>query len=66
MSEWIKIIKGGELPPYGVPVWVVWNGKVQHIAYSRDIGEWQPCGGESDCAPDGTFSHFQYIVGPKE
>lgn len=65
-TRWIEIKEGCEMPPYGVPVWVVWNGNVQHVAYSRDIGEWVPCGGDSDPAPDGTFSHYRYIDGPKE
>jgi len=63
---WIEIKEGCELPPYGVPVWVVLHGVVQHVAYSRDIGEWNACTDDSNAAPDGTFSHWRPIPAPSE
>lgn len=63
MSEWTSAKEG--LPRYGLPVWVVYGGVVQHVAYARDIGEWRPLhDDQSDSMPESFVSHWMRIPEP--
>lgn len=60
--EWIDVKQ--KLPDYGVPVWVVWDGVVQHIAYERHLYGWYPASGDGDSAPKNLFSHWMPLPAP--
>lgn len=63
MSEWIS--SEDRLPPYGLPVLVVYHGVVQQAAYVRDIGEWQAANDDtSDHMPEGFVSHWMPLPYP--
>lgn len=54
--KWIRA--DVDLPRYGVPVLVVWQGVVQKITYARDIGEWYSYEDREAMAPEDAFSHW--------
>lgn len=55
-----------EIQPVGQsPVMVVYHGVVQHVAYSRDVGEWIAAdGGSSDHMPHSFVSHWSPLPSP--
>jgi Protein of unknown function (DUF551) len=63
MNLWTSV--KDRLPPYGIPVLVVYHGVVQHTAYARDVGEWRAAGFEdSDSMPESFVSHWMPLPDP--
>lgn len=61
--SWIDV--KDRMPDYGIPVWVVYHGVVQYVAYARDIGEWRAMDGDaSDAMPESFVTHWQPIPKP--
>lgn len=62
-EKWIDVKQ--ELPPYGMPVLVIYHGVVQHVTYARDIGEWVAYeNGDSDHMPESFVTYWMPLPAP--
>jgi hypothetical protein len=62
-DKWISVKQ--ELPPFGVPVLVVYHGVVQHITYTRVEGEWIAYENDgTDHMPESFVTHWQPLPAP--
>lgn len=63
MSEWIAT--RDELPKNGIPVLVVYMGRVQNVSYMLDVDRWVACdSGEPDDMPLALASHWMRLPDP--